>query len=277
MITDKIMGYKSKNTPLKTIIIINVAAFFITHIMFVSVFFNWFAMPIQPETLLSRPWTIFTHMFMHGSIMHLVCNMLWLYFCGTIVQRTVGTHVFKILYFVGGLVGAFFTLFILNLLPHPYNSGLAVGASAAIMSIMAAAMVIDPNRPMFLFFIGPFKLKHVVLVSFAITSLIDMTSNTGGKIAHIGGFLFGYIYSRYMIFGKTTPKLNHAKHGSLFSMNSFIKNKKSINRARMTDDEFRSFKVDKNKAVNAILEKISKKGINSLSRKEKNFLDNLKD
>ena len=125
---------------------------------------------------------------------------------------------------------------------------------------------------MHLLFIGRVKIIYIAIIGFLITSLFDFSINTGGKIAHIGGGLFGYLYIlRYKQGKDMTRGINHLLEG-LFS---FFRPKPKIrvtHRKTDTDIDFNLRKADEQNEVDRILDKIAKSGYSSLSAKEKEIL-----
>lgn len=144
-----------------------------------------------------QPWTIITHMFLHGGPYHLLINMLVLYFFGPEVERRLGTSKFLEIFFVAGIVAAFgFTGFsYLRLSMGAVQLPIvAVGASGAIFGIISSLAVIAPNLRVLLFFIIPLKLKHALILITAVELLI-LTQNTPiANSAHLAGLVVGLYY-----------------------------------------------------------------------------------
>ncbi len=162
-----------------------------------DVIFPYIALPGSLFELVTRPWTVITHMFVHAGTMHLLFNMLFLYWFGRIVGDLLGDRRILPLYFLGGLVGAIAYIVSHQLLPSavgPY----AVGASAAIMCMVATAGAIAPDYIIRLIFIGDVRLKYVVLFIIFMDLIGATEGNTGGHIAHLGGAAFGFIFVRQL-------------------------------------------------------------------------------
>ena len=77
------------------------------------------------------------------------------------------------------------------------EASIALGASASVMAVVVATATYQPERRMHLILIGPVKIIYIALVMFIFTSLVDFSANTGGKIAHIGGALTGFLFAHY--------------------------------------------------------------------------------
>ena len=157
-------------------------------------FLHFFCMSADWKYVLLHPWTILTHMFLHEGLWHIVWNMLFLFWFGRIFSNFLGERRVLPLYLAGGLAGALAYFVSANLLTYGVGS-YALGASAAIMAITAAAGAIAPNYEMRLLFIGDVKLKYIVAVLIFLDIIsIPNGSNTGGHFAHLGGALFGFLY-----------------------------------------------------------------------------------
>ncbi|MBK7474974.1 MAG: rhomboid family intramembrane serine protease [Haliscomenobacter sp.] len=143
--------------------------------------------------VLTRPWTVFSHMFLHVDFLHILANMLYLYWFGRIVGDFIGNQRILPMYLMGGLAGALIYFLSANFLG--FKGHYALGASAAVMAIVTAAGAIAPDYIMRLLFIGDVKLKYIVAVLIFLDLIsIANSSNTGGHLAHLGGALFGFLY-----------------------------------------------------------------------------------
>lgn len=146
--------------------------------------------------VLSHPWTLITHMFLHNAygIMHILFNMITLYFFGPYLEKLIGKKQFILMYLISGIVAA------LGFILFEGNTGVGlVGASGAIYGVLGAIAVLNPNLQV-IFFVIPMKIKYMVVV-FALISLLFIGGNDGTMIAHaahlsglIVGFIFGYYY-----------------------------------------------------------------------------------
>ena len=137
-------------------------------------------------------WQPLTAMFMHGGFGHILFNMWGLYIFGGIVAPRLGGRGFFALYMATGLLGN------LVWLATSWNSqAVLCGASGAVMAVTAAAAVMAPETPMLLFFIPfPVKLRTMAVVFFAIDVLLQISGEQSGVayLAHIGGFISGYLF-----------------------------------------------------------------------------------
>ncbi|MDY6918502.1 MAG: rhomboid family intramembrane serine protease [Chloroflexota bacterium] len=139
---------------------------------------------LQPATVLARPWTLLTNMFVHAGIAHVIFNMLTLFFFGTYLGRLVGEAWFLGVYFVGGLIGNAFYI----LLGPAYS--VAVGASGAIFALGGALAVLVPRTRVFVFPIpAPIPLWAAIVGGFV---LISFWPGVAWQ-AHLGGLLLGLL------------------------------------------------------------------------------------
>ena len=138
---------------------------------------------LTPALLLKQPWTIITSMFVHGSLWHVLLNMISLFFLGSFLIRAAGERSFLAVFFLGGVAGNI--LFIL--LAHPYSTG--IGASGAIFALGGALAVIVPRVPVLILFIPvPVPLWVAIIVFFLFSFLPNIAWQ-----AHLGGLLLGLI------------------------------------------------------------------------------------
>jgi hypothetical protein len=182
------------------IILVNIAVFVAVTIflMFNQGFLDYVA--LKPSNILQGKmlWTIFTSMFMHGSVAHLFVNMLSLFFIGNFVERLIGRKRFLIFYILAGLVAAMFFVLLAFVFSSEMNS-YAVGASGAIFALGALLMILVPRLPVLVFFVLPMPLWLGMLVLlFGIWILSYFAGIPIGNTAHLGGFLIGLAYGIWL-------------------------------------------------------------------------------
>lgn len=223
---------------------------------------EYLQLPSNLSVLLKHFWTPVTYMFMHAGWLHILFNMLWLYWFGQIFEEYLGKNRTVGLYLMGGLCGAFLFLLCYNTLPvFAHQDTTLVGASAGVMAIIIATATLLPDYSLPLFLIGPVKLKWIALFFVLIDFFGIIGPNSGGEIAHLGGALIGFTYIKQLQKGndwiakaggvfKAKPKLK------VVSNNSF---KKSSGKPRQEE-------------IDLILDKISQSGYDSLSKQEKEVL-----
>ncbi len=287
------LGYQEADAPTR-LIYINVAVFILAKFILVVLWLfgvhsslanEWMmrftAVPTHFETLLQRPWTLFTYMFMQVGFLHLLFNMIALYFGGKIFSQFLGQKKVWSVYITGGIAGAILYIISYNLFPvfgEAIPTSKAIGASASIMAILAAIASYKPNMEVRMLLLGNIKLKWIVIFLFVVDLLSISQGNSGGHISHIGGAIFGYFFAIQFKKGNDISswvwkvKDFFAK---IFRMNQNKKFKVSYkNTVPKSDYQYNSNKIEDQQKVDVILDKISKSGYDSLSKEEKNFLFN---
>ncbi len=144
-------------------------------------------------------WQVVTYLFLHGSLLHLLFNMLALWMFGVELERMWGTRFFVRYYFVAGL-GAAATTILLSLLPVDFADAMyvsvTIGASGAIYGLLLAYGLYFPDRPIYLYMLFPVPAKYFVMIIGAISLLSSISGSSGGvaHAAHLGGLVVGYLY-----------------------------------------------------------------------------------
>lgn len=266
---NQIFGNFKTSGILVKLIVINAALFLIFNLSLHlgnTNFAAYTAMYSSPSGFLTHFWGIFTYMFTHLEFGHVFYNMLWLFFMGQIFIAVIGANRLFFVYLFGGFSGAI--LYFLFSFLFPQIEGVLIGASAAVMAVAVAIGFYAPNMPVNVFLFGEVKLKWVVLFSFVVFSLIDFSVNSGGKIAHIGGALFG------MFYGMQLKKRNDIGEWfrNLFKPRTKLK---VVHSSRMRDEDYNYNRNQKEKTLDELLEKIHKSGYESLSKKDKETLHRL--
>ena len=165
---------------------------------------DFISMPSSFGTLLQHPWSPITSIFLHEDFKHIFWNMISFYWFGRIVGDLLGNHRILPLYLLGGLVGDFVFFVVWHIGPYG-GSGVsyALGASAAVMAMLACAATIAPDYEFNLLFVGNVKLKYIALLLLFMDVLgIADNFNAGGHFAHLGGAAFGWIYATNLRQGK---------------------------------------------------------------------------
>lgn len=193
-------GYSSSGlfpTGVKWLLTVNIAVFVLSVLAAGTRFSDVIqAMTLYPEKAIGEGhlWQLFTYQFIHGGIMHILGNMLGLYFFGQLVERAWGTKEFLKYYFLCA-VGAGICVCVLGYLTGTQYLG-TVGASGAVFGLLLAGAMLFPDQIFLFFLVYPLKLKHVAWIYGGIAFLGLVSSHAGGvsDIAHLGGMLFGYSY-----------------------------------------------------------------------------------
>lgn len=291
-IIDEIKDSFRKGTTLHKIIYLNVGLFLAVQIVRIILFLsnsydlfdeflNYLAVPANLQVLGKRPWTLVTYMFLHVDFIHILFNLLWLYWFGMVFIQELGLKKLLSTYLLGGLAGGVLYVLFYNLLPvfEPVrDQSIALGASASVMAIVVAAATFQPDRRMHLVFIGPVKIVYIAIFMFIFSSLIDFSVNTGGKIAHIGGALTGFLFAYYYRQGKDISRGFDRLMDQIATWFKPGKKRMKVTYKRPVDDlEYNKHKAEEQKEVDRILDKISKGGYDSLTAKEKELLFKMRD
>jgi membrane associated rhomboid family serine protease len=154
---------------------------------------RWVMVPPGLGQLVTEPWTLLTYMFCHYELLHLLCNMVWLYWFGTLMMMMCTPKQLFALYIYGGLAGAMLYTALCGLAPWLGGGGL-IGASASILAIVVAVAVISPDFEVNLLLVGPVKLKWIAVATVVLLALGLSGDNLGGHAAHLGGILVGLAY-----------------------------------------------------------------------------------
>jgi membrane associated rhomboid family serine protease len=138
-------------------------------------------------------WQIFTYMFLHGGILHILFNMLTLWMFGMPLEGAWGTRRFLKYYFYCGFAAAICVL-VVNMLIGDWDV-FTIGASGAILGLLVAFGVLYPDQIVLMMFLFPIKAKYMVMIYAAIELIVTFRPNTGvSTVAHLGGMAFGYLY-----------------------------------------------------------------------------------
>ncbi|MEG0795883.1 MAG: rhomboid family intramembrane serine protease [Odoribacter sp.] len=240
---------------------------------------EWIGVPADLEYLLYRPWSLFTYMFTQFEFLHLLFNMLWLYWFGSFFLNHFSEKSLTGVYLLGGLAGALLYVGAYNVFPYfdqlTRLSSWAIGSSASVMAIVFAVCTYLPHQKVYIFLIGPVKLIYLALFTALIDVLSIQSGNAGGHIAHLGGALFGWLFILGIQRNRNiTSGVIHlfSKSNRWFSRKRSMRVKHTKNVSAMNDREYNEYKRNQNDKMNKILDKISQSGYESLSREEKEIL-----
>ena len=212
-------------------------------------------------------WQLFTYQFMHAGLGHLFCNGLAIFFFGRKMESRLGKKSYMILVLGSGVVGGLFQVLASLLFPQFFFGGV-VGASACAFGLVSAFAVLYPDKVLtfLLFFIIPIQMRARTLLwisaALAAAGLLFPESTLGGNVAHaahIGGMVAGWLFVKY-VYNAVAFSFNDQFLDGVISEPEV--KPKTPNRKSQTDAE-----------VDAILDKISAKGLKSLSTKERETLE----
>ncbi len=286
---DAVRQFFGQKSILPRLILLNVLVFTLVHLINL---FQWLfgiapqtneglsfigsllSVPASFQQLAHQPWTLFTYMFLHEDFFHLLFNMMVLYSGGSIFLMYLSQRQLLLTYLFGGLMGAIFFIAAFNFFPvfdGINDRAIALGASAAVLSILIAISVYVPQFTVNLMFIGQIRLKYLALIFLVLDLFSIQGSNPGGHIAHLGGAFWGILFS-----------LSLRQKIDLYSVFDFFRHKKlrvaykknTANDVRrpLSDEEFNRKRNEISQRIDLILDKISKSGYSSLSEEEKEFL-----
>ncbi len=275
--------YKTANVLIK-LIVINAAVFLVVYLA--SFFLNmspqylsrWFVLSDNFDTLLLRPWTLITYGFLHFGFLHILFNMLWLYWFGQFFLNLFTGKRLLTVYLLGALFGGLLFVLAYNLFPvFAENRGFLIGASGAVTAIMIFIATYTPNTEVRIFTFT-IKLWQIALFLFLFDLVrIPTSGNAGGLMAHVGGALFGYVYAIQLAKGNDIGKW--FENFMDWIANLFKpRTKKPFRKVHRTTHSSpqrskpKETKSDHQKKVDGILDKIGKSGYESLTKDEKDFL-----
>jgi membrane associated rhomboid family serine protease len=285
-IWDNIMNTFRSGNYLTRLIYINIAVFLIISIAaiigflldnqtFGTVTLNLLSIPASLKSFLIKPWTLITYMFTHKDIWHILFNMLWLYWFGRIFLEYLDQRKLVAVYLLGGISGAVMYVLSFNIFPafkDVVDESVAIGASASVMAIVIAIAAYVPDYTVQLFLFGRIKIKYMALAIFILTSVMDFSVNSGGKLAHIGGALFGYLYTLNIKQGRDIGRSFNKIIDFLATLFKPRKKLRVTYKKPASDYDYNKMKAEHQAKINIILEKISKGGYDSLTKEEKDIL-----
>jgi membrane associated rhomboid family serine protease len=193
-------------------------------------------------------------MFLHGSFVHIAVNMLMLWMFGSSVEMHWGSRPFLWYYLVCGLGGA-----LTQWITGPTSEAAVVGASAAVLGVIVAFAMIDPDRYVYIYFLFPVKVKYLVwfLVVADLLAAFSGQQNRIANFAHLGGMLTGWLYLKQDWRLGTVGRKVRARA----ARQKMATNTRRAEKQQQTRDEQMA-------EVNRILEKINREGMDSLTQDE---------
>ena len=234
---------------------------------------QWLELSANPETFVRQPWSLFTYMFMHAGVFHILFNMLWLYWFGRLFLNFFSSKHLRGLYVLGGICGGLLFMLFYNVFPYfDDKSPWIVGASASVLAIVVATGVREPDYPVQFMFIGTVRLKYVALFMVLLDLLFMTSSNAGGHIAHLGGALSGWWFAAGLSKGHDATKWINGVL-DFFSVRRRKKPKMKVYYGdKQKDYDFNARKKEREAEVDRILDKLRKSGYGSLTEEEKKRL-----
>ncbi|MCM4159317.1 rhomboid family intramembrane serine protease [Antarcticibacterium flavum] len=246
---------------------------------------EWFVFPKEPGEYIFKPWSIITYSFLHSGIWHILSNMLILYYAGIYFLQYFSPRKLLNFYFMGVIIGALVYMLSYNLFPAFAATGRSylVGASAGVMAVLVGIATHVPNLRIRLLFLGSIKFWYIAAFLVLLDIIQIPISNSGGHLAHLGGALFGYVYASQLKKGNDIAGgfekviagfLSYFESGrkTKSRMRTVYRKPSKASSTSTTTTSTKISKTEKQEKIDAILDKISKSGYDSLTKQEKDFL-----
>lgn len=287
IITDLKDKYRKGNICLQ-LIYINVAVFLLVTVCGVILqlfnltpagWLSWLELPASFSRFVVQPWTLLTYMFMHSGLMHILFNMLWLYWFGTMFLQFFSAKHLRGVYLLGGICGGVLYMAAYNVFPYfqyMIEGSFLLGASASVLAIVAATAYREPNYPIRIFLFGTLRLKYLALAVIGMDLLFLTSSNAGGHISHLGGALAGLWFAASLNKGTDiTAWINRLLDGisGIFGQRARKPQMKvHYGGNRQKDYDYNARKKQQSDEIDRILDKLKKSGYESLTADEKKSL-----
>ena len=268
--------YKT-GTIIEKLIYLNIAIFLLT--LLITVFqglykgeqnflVEWFSLDNNLDAFITKPWSIVSYGFLHADFIHLIFNMITLYFIGNLFIQYFTEKQALTFYILGTLFGGFLYVISQNYFPlFEGRDTTLVGASAGISAIFIGIATYMPQYQIKIRFIGFIKFWHLAAIWLAFDVVGLIGANAGGSFSHLGGSLFGYLYVQQASNKKTNLSI-------IFS--SFFKRKekplKTVHKSAKRKQKTVKNSDQNQEKIDVILDKISKSGYDTLTKTEKEFL-----
>lgn len=281
---ESLKAFFSQKTVLNYLLIANVAVWLTVAVINVigwlfksegiNILVNWLSLPASLDVLAKHPWTMATYMFLHEGFWHLFFNMWMLYFGAMLFVKQLTEKQLLLTYLIGGLAGGIFFVLAYNTFPALKDirmGSYVLGASASVLAILVAAAAYNPDYELNLLLIGRMKFKWLAIIFVAIDVLSISVENPGGHIAHLGGAAFGFVYGLLLRKAPAVGSQNHSKKREQnFEYTRYEEVKEEP--TPRSDEEYNRQKAQKERDIDAILDKVAKNGYASLTDEEKAFL-----
>jgi len=264
------------------VLIILRAIFFIAQSGSYQLVMRQLALPSDLYSLVRHPWTLLSYAFVHEGFLHILFNMLNLYWFGQLIREYLGDRRLVSIYILGALLGAAFFLLAYNFIPalQPFVGQPVIGASASVTAVIVAAATLLPDYTFMLFIIGAVKIKWIAVAVVLISIAGINGGNPGGEITHLGGALLGFVFIKQLKAGRDmgTPIAAISEwFGRVFSQRPSMRvthRQPVATGARATGGSSKGSgpAIAGQDEIDLILDKISHSGYESLSKDEKQKL-----
>lgn len=241
--------------------------------------FQWLELPASFQRFVIQPWSLLTYMFIHAGFVHVLFNMLWLYWFGTLFLNLFSAKHLRGVYILGGMCGGLLYMAAYNIFPYfipMVNGTFMLGASASVLAVVTATAYREPNHPIHLLIFGTVRLKYLALVVIGVDLLFVTSGNAGGHIAHLGGALAGLWFAAALNKGTDIVLWINKCLDMLLSLFSFKSRKPKMKvhygAGREKDYDYNARKNVQSDEIDRILDKLKKSGYESLTAEEKKSL-----
>jgi membrane associated rhomboid family serine protease len=243
------MSFPEMTPAVKWLLLINATVYLLQALGMDEMLTGWFSVfPASLSTMLQL-WRLVTYQFLHGGIMHILFNMLGLFFLGPMLERNWGSRKFLVFYLSCGIAGGLFYTLLVTIRFLPI--GQMIGASGAILGMLSACAILFPHFVVFiLVFPVPIRIAAIAFTAIYLIAVISRGVNAGGEAAHLAGMVTGAVY----VFSQSWRAEWRLKIRS-------VRWEKKIAAERRLQVE-----------VDRILEKVHKQGVHGLTWKEKRIL-----
>lgn len=266
------------------LIFINIAVFLVVRLtgviltlagIEVNPLLSYMQLPSNLSVLIWRPWTLFSYMFLQYDLLHILFNMLWLYWFGQLFLHFFSEKQLGGLYLLGGLSGAALYLLAYNLIPFFSSTyGVLLGSSAAVLAIVIATVVYAPDFKISLLFFGNVSLKYIAAVTIILDAISITSQNAGGHIAHLGGAMLGFFFAYRWKQGKDITRFINTLIDKIIILCKPRPKIRIKYKRPETDMEYNTRKQKESAEIDIILDKIKRSGYNALTTEEKKKLFN---
>ncbi|NCT09192.1 MAG: rhomboid family intramembrane serine protease [Flavobacteriia bacterium] len=263
-------------TIVEKLIYINICIFIFT--VLISVFqdlykndtnflVQWFSLDATIGSLFTKPWSIVTYGFLHQGFIHILFNLIALYFIGNLFIDYFAPKQLLTFYLLGTFFGGLFYLFSQNYFPlFEGTTSILIGASAGISAIFIGIATYMPNYELKIRFIGFVKLWYLAAIWVSLDVFGLAGGNAGGHFAHLGGSLFGFLFvskvsNKEIVIFKNLVAIFSTRKKPLKTIYKSTNKKRETTKSDFTQ-----------KQIDTILDKISKSGYDTLTKEEKEFL-----
>lgn len=287
IVTDLKNTFRKGNIYIQ-LIFINAGVFILTTLLEVTLqlfnrslegVFEWLELPASFSRFILQPWSMLTYMFMHAGLMHILFNMLWLYWFGALFLTFFSAKHLRGLYILGGICGGLLYMCAYNIFPYfspMVDYSFMLGASASVLAIVAATAYREPNYPIRLLLFGTVRLKYLALIVIGTDLLFITSNNAGGHIAHLGGALAGLWFAAGLSKGTDLTSWINKILDAVVSLFSFKPRKPKMKvhygTNRQKDYDYNTRKQVQSEEIDRILDKLKKSGYESLTTDEKKNL-----